>query len=301
MTAEPTHDGGARPRQRRAGRPAAAAAAPGRLARPGRGWRAARCPPRGAAGTSRLARSRPWSGRRTGPPRARQRSARRDPTGSGPAGSRRAVGRAPWTRRDSPRRPPAGGCRRGRSVTRSGTSPDPASRRSSQPAPSGSAYAEPRVGSHTEPAVISAGSATRLGIREPTAAARCPSPSTARASPLIRASTGAARARSRSSCSRRRSTSSMPVMRAASSTSASSAGCMPRDGPLTSTTPRVRPDHGSLSGAAAQPQGMCDSTKCSGPWMCTPSSRTRLVPMALVPTLASVQAEPPTKPSRSAR
>ena len=99
---------------------------------------------------------------------------------------------------------------------------------------------------------------------------------------------------------RRRSISSIEVSREAVSTSASSAGCIPREGPLTSTTPSVRPDQGSRSGAAAQPQRVCDSTKCSGPWMCTPSPSTRLVPIALVPTLPSVQAEPPTKPRPSA-
>ena len=116
----------------------------------------------------------------------------------------------------------------------------------------------------------------------------------------MRASRGAAVARSRSSWTRRRSTSSIEVSREAVSTRASSAGCIPREGPLTSTTPRVRPDQGSRSGAAAQPQRVCDSTKCSGPWMCTPSPSTRLVPIALVPTLPSVQAEPPTKPRPSA-
>ena len=80
----------------------------------------------------------------------------------------------------------------------------------------------------------------------------------------------------------------------------SSAGCKPRDGPLTSTTPRVRPVHGSRErsrGAAPAGVGL---DEVLGAWMCTASPRTRAVPIALVPTLASVQAEPPTKPSPSA-
>ena len=50
-----------------------------------------------------------------------------------------------------------------------------------------------------------------------------------------------------------RRASSIDVSRAAITTSASSAGCMPRDGPLTSTTPSVRPDHGSTERRSGAP------------------------------------------------
>ena len=165
--------------------------------------------------------------------------------------------------------------------------------RSSQPPGSASATAAPIDGIQIWPD----GHVARQ--RDPAGRIRCPPlrrGDRAGPPPVPRrrsvASSGAACDRSASSPARCCSSTSSEHTRAAISTSASSAGCSPRLGPLTSTMPSVRPVHGSVIGAAAQPHRACDSTKCSAPLMKNGSPRTRAVPIALVPTLPSVQAEP---------
>ena len=127
----------------------------------------------------------------------------------------------------------------------------------------------PLTGIQIWPTAMSPGSAIRLGASD----ARCCREVTVPVHHQCphRRSWRAAERRATGSASEpgemRRSSTSSEHTRAAISTRASSAGCSPRLGPLTSTMPSVRPVHGSVIGAAAQPHRACDSTKCSAPLM----------------------------------
>ncbi len=127
-----------------------------------------------------------------------------------------------------------------------------------------------------------------------------PCRSTTSARPPVRASTGAATARSRSSDRTCRSRSRASASFATESTHASVAGCIVSSGPLTSTTPISRPSRGSVIGAPAHVQVACSRTKCSEANTCTGHPVTAGVPTPLVPTASSRQSAPTSKPRPSA-
>ena len=83
-------------------------------------------------------------------------------------------------------------------------------------------------------------------------------------------------------------------------TRATVVGCTVGAGPERSTTPSISPVRGSWMGLAVQVHGCWARTKCSAENSCTEACSASAVPMAFVPTEASVQSAPGMKPRESA-